>query len=291
MQKDFDEFGETSLTFSPIFQDLRYTLEELKAKEAELIQCFGDLCYNQLSREGENNPLYGLKFTPQNFGKNPFGVYKIFCKSNNKVYYGQTEKLAARISQHKNRLKRGIHENAELQKDYNLFGQENFEYSVVYSYTTDNKEVREAEEAKLVKLSGNLCYNTFTNTSRKGENNPMSGRKHTPESKKLLANTLASKKPQIVYEGRVVILKGITSPSMAEASRKTKITIGTIRSWLKNPNNQNCVYGDSKTWNKPVSIEGTTYPSITNAAEQRGCGRPAIRILINTREDCFFIED
>ena len=57
---------------------------------------------------------------------NKSGVYAIYCKSNNKYYIGKSVDMNHRKYQHFQALKRNCHNNYDLQKDYNTYGQDNF---------------------------------------------------------------------------------------------------------------------------------------------------------------------
>jgi hypothetical protein len=60
------------------------------------------------------------------------GVYMILCLVNNKRYYGESKNVSARLSQHKSRLRRNIHEIPDLQNDFNLYGDQSFRFSAVF---------------------------------------------------------------------------------------------------------------------------------------------------------------
>ena len=56
-----------------------------------------------------------------------FGIYKITCKVNNKIYIGSTEVcFKQRFKKHKQRLRNNYHENDYLQKSWNKYGEDNF---------------------------------------------------------------------------------------------------------------------------------------------------------------------
>lgn len=54
------------------------------------------------------------------------GLYVITCLSNNKRYIGESNNLSIRLASHKNMLRQGIHPNNHLQKDFKLYGEQNF---------------------------------------------------------------------------------------------------------------------------------------------------------------------
>ena len=61
----------------------------------------------------------------------PMGVYKIENKINKKIFIGSSLNINARFNRHQMNLKFGSEEIKELLDDYNKYGPENFEYSVV----------------------------------------------------------------------------------------------------------------------------------------------------------------
>lgn len=59
------------------------------------------------------------------------GVYLITNKVNNKTYVGSSKDINRRIKTHKRELAEGSHNNRKLQKDYDKYGDENFEYTIL----------------------------------------------------------------------------------------------------------------------------------------------------------------
>lgn len=65
------------------------------------------------------------------------GIYEITCKTTNKSYIGSTRGLDGRISKHFSELRLNRHTNAEMQKDFNLYGFEDFEYTSIKVFDND----------------------------------------------------------------------------------------------------------------------------------------------------------
>ena len=57
-------------------------------------------------------------------------IYTITCLCNGKVYVGRTVNPKARLKEHTYSLNVGHHQNAELQKDFDRFGTENFVFQI-----------------------------------------------------------------------------------------------------------------------------------------------------------------
>jgi hypothetical protein len=59
------------------------------------------------------------------------GIYKIVCKKTNKEYYGLSKNMLVAKRYHLNKLRQGKHWNIKLQRDYNSYGEDSFEFEVV----------------------------------------------------------------------------------------------------------------------------------------------------------------
>lgn len=76
------------------------------------------------------------------------GVYMIRNKINNKVYIGSSKNIKQRISKHKLDLKKNNHFNKHLQRSWNKYGKDNFEFIILKIVDED---IRELEEYELIK--------------------------------------------------------------------------------------------------------------------------------------------
>lgn len=241
------------------------------------------------------------------------GVYMILCLANNKRYYGQSKNVSSRLSQHKSKLRRNIHEIPELQRDFNLYGEENFEFSCLYISRDADLNQRVAMETELIGrfFASGLVYNTLDKSNYKKENNPFWGHTHSKETIEQMKRSQTDNRKHSPLEGFAILLKGEVYSSISEASRQTSHSRDTIRRWLRDPDSVNCVaidvskpsmsvddnpqgLQDSLITNtgtaKPVSLYGIEYPSIAEAARQRNCGRKVIQSLLRSHPDeCFII--
>lgn len=59
------------------------------------------------------------------------GIYRIYNKSNDKSYVGQALDIETRWNGHKRELKDGSHHNILLQRDWDKYGENSFEFSVL----------------------------------------------------------------------------------------------------------------------------------------------------------------
>jgi Photosynthetic reaction centre protein/GIY-YIG catalytic domain len=167
------------------------------------------------------------------------GIYIIRCIANDKRYYGESSNVSARLSSHKSMLNRNIHPNAILQRDWNLYKQENFEFYALYMGPKwENREERLAKEAVLILYDREICYNYLVGNARPKEQNPFWGKTHTAEAKVLIGK--ANAKPNNLL-GKPIKMDGQIYPSITEASRQTNKARKTIRKRLQDPNDTNCI--------------------------------------------------
>ncbi len=246
------------------------------------------------------------------------GVYMVLCLHNNKRYYGQSVNVSSRLSQHKSRLRRNIHEVPELQRDWNLYGETNFQFSAIYLSKDYTKIEREALEIELIARHYNICYNNFTKMSRKKENNPFWGHSHSEGSRTQISQSLSEHNTENPPEGLAIQLKGALYPSISEASRQTKHSRDTIRRWLNDPSNFDCIQIDVSQKSRPnggealilerkrnknqdienrntglaksIQLNGVKYRSVGEAARQTGYSLGNIQRLLRTdKENCFYL--
>ena len=133
------------------------------------------------------------------------GIYKILNKVNNKFYIGSsTCSFRKRWTEHKSALNRNVHHNSYLQKSWNKYGSDNFEFMIIEE-VIDIKLIIIREQFYLDTLQpfNKIGYNNCTiagNTlgvklsnehrlklsniakARVGDKNPFYGKKHSKES-------------------------------------------------------------------------------------------------------------
>ena len=92
------------------------------------------------------------------------GIYCIKCTKNNKVYIGKSKNLRRRKSQHLYSLRHNSHCNYLLQRDYNCFGEEFFEF-IVLEYTDNDLSTLEILYTEKYNSNNlNFGYNIFKGT-------------------------------------------------------------------------------------------------------------------------------
>lgn len=159
------------------------------------------------------------------------GVYMIRCLFNDWRYYGESSNVSGRLASHRSLLNRQIHPNQSLQIDWTTYGDDNFDFCVLFMGPAwDLPFVRRGKEMELIVLDRALAYNVSETYSRPGKTNPFWGRLHSPETKKKISEALKNKPNDLL--GRKVCIRGVLYPSIAEASRQTGMSRKTIRSKL-----------------------------------------------------------
>jgi len=118
-------------------------------------------------------------------------IYAIICKINNKQYIGSTTNHNRRKYDHFKDLEKGVHCNVKLQRAYNKYGINAFEF-VVLEEILDSKKLLEKEqyyfdtvnpEYNICKIAGSSRGRETTETTRKklsslwvGPKNPCYGK-------------------------------------------------------------------------------------------------------------------
>lgn len=108
------------------------------------------------------------------------GIYVIRNKVNGKLYVGSSQNIHRRALEHKSELRRGVHDNNYLQKSWNKYGEDAFQFE-----TLEECEVvmlAEREQYWLDTIGFNITYNIAANVVA-----TMRGRKHTVETKLLIS--------------------------------------------------------------------------------------------------------
>lgn len=170
------------------------------------------------------------------------GIYLIRNKANNKVYVGQSVDIKQRWYNHKRELKNGTHYNEHLQKAYNKYGKENFEFKII-EYCTE--EELDELESKWIKEFDSMNYNKGYNSESggnknkrfseerikaiSGKGNPMYNKHHTEETKEIIRNKNRGQNSKLtvkqVSEIKEMLLKGKSCKELAE---KYEVDITTI---------------------------------------------------------------
>ena len=95
-----------------------------------------------------------------------FYIYKIVNKINSHFYIGSTINIKKRIASHKRGLRNGNHHCIFLQRAYNLYGEDSFEFVIREIKVHNTDELRELEERYISYCwKSGLLYNTSKKAS------------------------------------------------------------------------------------------------------------------------------
>lgn len=108
------------------------------------------------------------------------GVYKISNSITKDFYIGSSQNIAERWRKHRWHLNKGVHANRYLLRSWAKYGQENFEFSILEECTFNVLLERELHYISTLIPQ----FNISTDPSA-----PMTGRKHTVESRKLISES------------------------------------------------------------------------------------------------------
>ena len=76
------------------------------------------------------------------------GVFQIRNKTNNKIFIESSSTLDTIYNRHKTQLKFNVHPNEELQKDWNIAGEENFVFEILGEIEQDDDTKDYRKEVK-----------------------------------------------------------------------------------------------------------------------------------------------
>lgn len=123
------------------------------------------------------------------------GIYKITNVVNGKFYIGSSNNLKKRKREHFWSLDKGNHVNAHLQRAYDKYGKDSFEFDVL-EFLNNDENLLEIEQFYIdttdcCNLSVGYNINEYAvGGGLKGENNPNFGKKMSEEQKEKIRKTL-----------------------------------------------------------------------------------------------------
>ena len=105
-------------------------------------------------------------FVNENENKDKIGIYMIKNLINNKIYIGQTQdRFIERYWNHKWKLNNKIHDNKHLQRSWNKYGEDAFEFRSIHELAP-NENIDDLERYYINLYSqNNILYNIYYRTA------------------------------------------------------------------------------------------------------------------------------
>ncbi len=213
-----------------------------------------------------------------------FGIYKITCKINNKVYIGSTEVcFKQRFKKHKQKLRNNYHENDYLQKSWSKYGEDNFVFEILEEIS-DKSKVKEIEQTYLneyISKGKDFCFNlsksatggnTITNDEIKEKHRQGLINSYTDELREIRRIHFNSRLSEMLEKAKEV-------KQTKEFKEKEKLRIQEMcktEKWLEA--NRKSV---AKRRKSVGTDRGEIFESLTKASEILKIGRANIRANIN----------
>lgn len=148
------------------------------------------------------------------------GLYEIVCKKNSKRYIGASNSVNRRLNEHKTSLRRGLHSNRNLQKDFDFYKEQNFLFQKIsLELDCEKKELFIKEKNLIAKYSVECLYNI--------NKKPFAGQNHSDSVKKSISIENIGKSNK--ERKKPLFLNAIFYESITEAYEKTGIHRRLIR--------------------------------------------------------------
>lgn len=139
------------------------------------------------------------------------GIYRITCQANGRFYIGSSVRLAARLADHKSKMKRGKHENEILQRCVDKYGFESMSFEIVL-FCDPDKTLFYEDKFLDRDYDKKLCMNL----GRKAVA-PMSGRNHSQATRDQMS--LSHKGKKLSQEVRDKIGKAHKGKKLSEETK------------------------------------------------------------------------
>ena len=184
------------------------------------------------------------------------GIYIILNKKTNKVYVGSSINVPSRIKEHKNALNKGTHHSSKLQRAYNKYKRDNFQFLKIETVSN---------HSCLIKREQHWIF--FYNSYKNGYNCcPIAGNtlgmKHSKETKQKMSKATKGEKNGMY--GKTHSLK--VRKKLSELQRNKEITLKFRKKMSKaTKGEKNGMYGKThsiatkKVISKKLKVRGGHY--------------------------------
>lgn len=127
------------------------------------------------------------------------GIYLIRCKSENKVYIGQSNDIRKRYSSHLVSLRKNKHSNSYLQNAFNKYGEKDFVCEIIFEVKDDNLDQEKLYDLEIYYISlyhsndrvygyniesGGKSFGRVAKETKEKISNANKGNTHSEETKK-----------------------------------------------------------------------------------------------------------
>ena len=161
------------------------------------------------------------------------GIYLIRCKSENKVYIGQSSNIKKRYIGHLSLLRLNKHPNSYLQEAFNKYGEKDFLCEILLELKDKNFDRQKLYDLEMYYISlynscnrhngyniekGGTSSSRITEETRKKMSDAQKGKKHSKETKELLSKILKGKPSH--WRGK--------KQTKEHAKKRTEIQIGKV---------------------------------------------------------------
>ena len=146
------------------------------------------------------------------------GIYYVKNLVTNKVYIGSSNDIQRRWSEHQSDLRSCTHDNDHLQKSYNKYGEESFEYEILEEIT--ELDGQRLDEALLVKED--FYINKFDSLNPKFGYNLLSADRHYMSElvrKKMSESRKGDKNPMKKESSKIALSKTLTGKKLSKEHR------------------------------------------------------------------------
>lgn len=122
--------------------------------------------------------------------KRTAGIYQILCLVNNKIYVGSSKDIGHRFSMHRYDLRHNRHSNSYLQRCWNKYGEESFQFTILE--LTLDLQGRESFYIQSLqsfnrRFGFNIQIEPFRGPSLSGCKNGMYGKTHTEDARRKIS--------------------------------------------------------------------------------------------------------
>lgn len=203
-------------------------------------------------------------------------LYKILNKNTGKAYIGQTiNEPKTRFNYHRQRLKKGTHDNEYLQRSFNKHGIDYFEFYTILK--TDDIESLNLYEEQFIKILRATDRNFGYNIRPGGANSKLSeehkrkiglasiGRKQTEANKKALSERNKGNNWGSLTKGKRVSEESKQKMSLAKQGVENSHLMKACKVWNKNGN----FVGEFKSKKLAADYIGISYGALKSRIKNK----------------------